>query len=64
MANMSHCRFENTADDLRDCNRAMNETLGDEWLDELSESERRAAIRLIKLCVQIADHSGHLADTR
>lgn len=64
MANMSYCRFENTAQDLSDCANVMSETLGDEWFDELSESERKAAIRLIKLCSRIADHSGHLTEVR
>jgi len=51
MANMSYCRFENTYSDLVDCNDA----LSDESLDELSESERNYAMKLIKLCKEISD---------
>jgi hypothetical protein len=52
MANMSYCRFENTANDLRDCRDAMRDE------DELSESEEKARLRLIKLCAEIADDYG------
>ena len=48
MANMSYCRFQNTLSDLEDC----AENMGDNAT--LSESERRAMVRLIKLCGQIA----------
>ena len=48
---MSYCRFENTYNDLRDCQDA----LGNKSLDELSESERKYAKRLIKMCREIAD---------
>ena len=47
MANMSHCRFQNTLGDLRDC----NDHLSDE---NLSEQEAAARLRLIKLCKDIA----------
>lgn len=47
MGNMSHCRFENTAQDLRDCQ--------DHLFDEdLSDEEAAARRRLVRLCQQIA----------
>lgn len=47
MANMSYCRFENTVNDLRDCYENMDD-------EDMSEAEKKARIRLIKLCVQLA----------
>lgn len=48
MANMSYCRFQNTVEDLRDC---------EEYLDSnnLSESEDSARDRLIAICKRISD---------
>ncbi len=51
MANMDHCRFENTFNDLQDC----YEVLAAKNLNELSESEKEYAIRLIKLCQDFSD---------
>jgi len=51
MGNMSYCRFENTFNDLQDC----YEALGENSLDELSETEKKYAIKLIKMCRNIAD---------
>lgn len=51
MSNMSYCRFENTLADLKDCDEALN----DRGLDDLSESEKKAAIKLIAMCKHIAD---------
>ena len=55
--NMSYCRFENTLAALRECDEAMAESVHDP-LDELSESERKAAKRLLKLCREMADNYG------
>ena len=55
--NMSYCRFENTLAALRECDEAMAESVQDP-LDELSESERKAAKRLLKLCREMADNYG------
>jgi hypothetical protein len=52
MGNMSYCRFQNTVGDLRDCSEAMEDP-------ELSAEEKAARIRLIKICVAIADDFGH-----
>lgn len=51
MANMTYIRFENTYNDLTDC----YETLCDKDIDELSDSEREYAIRLIRICRNISD---------
>lgn len=48
---MSYCRFENTYGDLQDCYDALSE----KDLDELSESEKKYAKKLIKMCRDIAD---------
>jgi len=51
MSNMSYCRFENTLQDLRDCY--------ENWDAELeSESEKKARVRLLKLCQDIVDDYG------
>lgn len=49
--NMSYCRFENTAKDLRDCYENMD--------NGLSESEKKARERLIRLCIYIARDYGY-----
>lgn len=54
MGNMSYCRFENTYEDLVEC----YETLQEKYLDELSETERKYAEKLIKLCENIVDDFG------
>lgn len=64
MANMSYCRFQNTLQDLRDCQEAMCETNADEWLESLSSEERKAAIRLIKLCSEITHDFEYLTEDR
>ncbi len=58
MGNMSYCRFENTYEDLVDCCEALQES----ELDELSETERKYAEKLIKLCKKIADNFGEESD--
>jgi hypothetical protein len=50
MTNMSHCRFENTLNDLRDC----EEHLADY---DLSKSEKEYRDRLLKLCKRITDEN-------
>lgn len=49
MANMSYCRFENTAKDLDDCARHL--------FDILSESEAKAREEIIRLCIEILKDS-------
>lgn len=55
MANMSYCRFHNTFSDLRDCYESMD--------DPESEEERKARLRLIRLCVRIAKEYGDEVNT-
>ena len=53
MANMAHCRFQNTLGDLRDCSDYLDET-------DLSEEEEKARKRLIKVCQSIVDDAEYL----
>jgi hypothetical protein len=46
--NMAYCRFQNTLADLQDCDAHLEET------DTLSDEERQARLRLIRLAVSIA----------
>ena len=48
MSNMSHCRFRNTLEDLRDCQSHMED-------ERLSPEEAEARNRLLRLCQQIAN---------
>ncbi len=52
MSNMSYCRFENTANDLRDCREALENLLGGEE-PALSESELRCAKDLAETCLEV-----------
>lgn len=54
MANMGHCRFTNTLQDLRDC----WDSPGMYAPELLSEEERRARGQLIEICAEIADELG------
>ena len=47
MGNMSHCRFYNTLNDLRDCLYNMDD-------EKLSPEEAKARFHLIRLCYSIA----------
>lgn len=53
MSNLSYCRFQNTVPDLEDCVEVLEDANGD--LSSLSEAERKAAVRLIKLCRRVVD---------
>jgi hypothetical protein len=48
MANMSYCRFRNTLTDLQDCEDALHNDAA------LSDEEKRARDKLLKLCRRIA----------
>ena len=52
MTNMSYCRFRNTVLDLRDCYENMEE-------EPASEEEKKARLRLIKRCCEVADAYGY-----
>lgn len=58
MSNMSYCRFQNTESDLRDCLAALN----DEEYFYLSDDERKAADRIIRMCKGIAEEFGDLVE--
>lgn len=51
MPNMSYCRFENTYRDLSEC----YDFLCYNSIDELSESEKKYAFKLIKICSNITE---------
>ena len=53
MANMSYCRFENTANDLQDCLDNLNSQ--DRDGEPLSKSETEYRKRLIELCQEVVD---------
>ena len=48
MSNMSYCRFQNTVEDLEDCQEHIFET------EDLSKEEERARARLIRIFQEIA----------
>lgn len=52
MSNMAYCRFENTVNDLANCEDNMGETL------DMSVSERHARAELIVICKRIAEEYG------
>lgn len=52
--NMGYCRFENTFMALKECEEALGD-IG--WnLDELSEAERKSAVKLLDLCQDLASN--------
>ena len=65
MANMSYCRFHNTAHALVDCVGAMEDALEEgmnleQFIADLSEDERRAFHKLIRLCDRIHEAADEL----
>lgn len=52
MANMSYCRFENTANDLRDCVYAIEEG---EYNNGISKSEKRGLEEIFELAHQLVN---------
>lgn len=50
MTNMSYCRFQNTKEDLLDCEEHLD--------DELEGEEKEARIDLINICKRIVDDYG------
>lgn len=54
--NMSYCRFENTLNDLNDCETALNEFIQCDENVISSDRERNKAKKLIKLCKYIAEN--------
>lgn len=54
MSNMSYCRFQNTLNDLTECER--------HWEEDLSEDEQEAQNKLLKLCEKIVEFYGQSDD--
>jgi len=59
MSNMSYCRFRNTVADLEDCQEAL-ET--EDEFEDMDEDEKAAMKRLVRLCGEIYEEFGHLAE--
>jgi hypothetical protein len=55
MANMGHCRFNNTLNDLRDC----YDHLGDE---NLSNAEFMAMLDLVQMCAKVVNSTVGIGD--
>ncbi len=58
MPNMPYCRFQNTLENLRDCEDALDEIIGNnntEMRDALSENEAGAIMEMIDACARISD---------
>jgi len=58
MANMSYCRFENTARDLQDCVDAINR--GE--IDELNDYEVEGLRDILELCQEILDDQENIQE--
>lgn len=56
--NMSYCRFENTLQALRECSDALADFDGPDPFDMLSDKEKKAAKKLLKLCGDLAADYG------
>lgn len=48
--NMTHCRFENTANDLEDC---VNYLLENDNFHSLSSTEKKGLLKLLKLAKEL-----------
>ena len=59
MANMSYCRFENTARDLADCVSAVNR--GE--IDELNEYEVQGLLDILSLCNDMLENEDYIHET-
>lgn len=54
--NMSHCRFENTVEDLRECYENIND------VNETNEYEMRARVQLLELCKLILEEADEMSE--
>ena len=59
MANMSYCRFQNTVQDFRDCYEVIQD-LDARSYARMSEDERNALQRLLRLAVNFASYEEEL----
>ena len=53
--NMSYCRFQNTLNDLYDCQNALEDFINNDENVISSSEERYKAKKLIEVCREIAD---------
>ena len=58
MGNMSYCRFENTARDLADCVRAIQ----DGEMEDLSQYERTGLNELLYWAGQVVDYADNIME--
>lgn len=54
MSNMSYCRFQNTLEDLRDCEEHINDI-------DISEEELQARNRLVEMCEDIVKEADKIS---
>jgi hypothetical protein len=59
MGNMSYCRFENTANDLDDCLRAIE----DGEYEDLNSYEQSGLSSLMSLCQQILEYKDEVEES-
>ncbi len=58
MANMKHCMFENTYNDLQDCYERLGES-GVQYLEEnANQYEKKYIKKLVQLCIDISEEFG------
>lgn len=66
MSNMSHCRFQNTTQDLQDCIDALDTMLNNNGKDEdgetLSKNEENAMIDMIEQASYFVEQASEFAD--
>lgn len=64
MANMSYCRFENTANDVQDCLKVLYDLDSDsvkEFYDNLSSDYERAGFKnFLRLCEEVAAYTDEM----
>ena len=59
MANMAHCRFENTVGDMEDCINVLQMYGSIEATrNDVNQYERRFIRRFVQMCVDVADEFG------
>ncbi len=58
MSNMSYCRFRNTANDLADCQEALEDLVNGDADAITNQDERNARVRLIRTAMEIAEMFG------
>ena len=62
MSNMSYCRFENTYNDLRDCQEELDNNSVEDLEKHANEYEKPYIRKLVELCKRIAEEHGGETD--